>query len=53
MVIPVNEKKFLKYTEAYILEILKLSKNFNSKKNKFLNREVIFEPNIINNILWK
>ncbi len=32
MIIPVNEKKFLKYTEAYILEILKLSKNFNSKK---------------------
>ena len=33
MIIPVSEKKFLKYTEKYILEIFKLSKGFNPKKN--------------------
>ena len=33
MIIPVSEKSFLKYTEAYILDIFKLNKNFNSKKN--------------------
>ncbi len=33
MIIPVSEKSFLKYTKAYILDIFKLNKNFNSKKN--------------------
>ena len=33
MIIPINEKKFLKYTEKYVLELLKLDKNFNKKKN--------------------
>ena len=33
MIIPVSEKVFLKYTKAYILDIFKLNKNFNSKKN--------------------
>ena len=32
MIIPINEKKFLKYTEKYVLELLKLDKNFNKKK---------------------
>ena len=33
MIIPVSEKKFLRYTERYIVDLLKLSKNFNPKKN--------------------
>ena len=33
MVIPVTENKFLKFTEKYINQILKMGKKFNSKKN--------------------
>ena len=33
MIVPVNEKKFLNYTQNYIFDIFKLTKNFNSKKN--------------------
>ena len=32
MVIPVTENKFLKFTEKYINQILKMGKKFNSKK---------------------
>ena len=32
MIIPVSEKKFLKYTEKYIFEIFKLNKNLIQKK---------------------
>jgi len=33
MIIPISKKKFLKYTQSYIFDIFKLTKNFNSKKN--------------------
>ena len=33
MIIPVEEKKFLNYTKNYILQIFKIGKKFNSKKN--------------------
>ena len=33
MITPVSEKKFLKYTQDYIFDIFKLTKNFNSRKS--------------------
>ena len=42
MIIPVSKKKFLKYTQNYIFDIFKLTKDFNSKKISLSNREEIF-----------
>ncbi len=33
MIIPVSEKKFLKYTQNYIFDIFRLTRNFDSRKN--------------------
>lgn len=33
MIVPVNKKEFLKYTQRFIFDIFKQTKNFNSKKN--------------------
>ncbi len=33
MIVPVNKKEFLKYTQKFIFDIFKQTKNFNSKKN--------------------
>ena len=54
MVIPVTENKFLKFTEKYINQILKMGKNLIQKKILLLSKEETFlETKYFDNFLWK